>query len=68
MFLSESVLITFIASLFAICVLNFYFYLSISLKGISNMADGACTILFLTAFSLLAGCLSGIYPALFLSD
>jgi putative ABC transport system permease protein len=70
MFLSESVLITFIASLLAICVLNFLlpWFENFVGKELTIWQMGAWqTILFLTGFSLLAGCLSGIYPALFLS-
>ena len=70
MFLSESVLITFIASALAILLLNlllpsFQHFIG---KELSIWHFGTWkTLLFLAAFSLLAGCLSGIYPALFLS-
>jgi putative ABC transport system permease protein len=70
MFLSESVLITFIASALAILLLNlllpaFQHFIG---KELAIWHFGIWkTLLFLAAFSLLAGCLSGIYPALFLS-
>jgi len=70
MFLSESVLITFIASGLAILLLNLslpWFQHFIG-KELAIWHFGFWpTMLFLGCFSLLAGCFSGIYPALFLS-
>jgi len=70
MFLSESVLITFIASALAILLLNLllpWFQHFIG-KELTIWHFGVWpTIFFLVGFSLLAGCFSGIYPALFLS-
>jgi len=70
MFLSESVVITFIASALAILLLNlllpaFQHFIGRELT-LLHFGTGP-TIFFLAAFSLLAGCLSGLYPALFLS-
>jgi len=70
MFLSESVLITGIASLLAICLLNFLlpWFQHFVGKELAIWQFGAWqTVLFLIGFSILAGCLSGIYPALFLA-
>jgi len=70
MFLSESVLITGIASLLAICILNFllpWFQHFVGKELTIWQFGGWQTILFLIGFSILAGCLSGIYPALFLA-
>ncbi len=70
MFLSESVLITFIAAGLAIALLNlcmpaFQHFVG---KDLAVWHFGVWqSIVFLVAFSLLAGCLSGLYPALFLS-
>ncbi|MEO5594914.1 MAG: ABC transporter permease [Chitinophagaceae bacterium] len=70
MFLAESILITAIASALAILLLNlslpwFQHFIGKEL-AIWHFGFGK-TILFLVCFSLLAGCISGIYPALFLS-
>ncbi|MES1226602.1 MAG: ABC transporter permease, partial [Bacteroidota bacterium] len=70
MFLAESVLITMIASVFATGILNLAMPLFQHFVGkeIDMWRFGAWqTILLLTGFSLFAGCLSGVYPALFLS-
>jgi len=70
MFLSESVLITFIAGLLGIGIVNLLFpwFQHLTGKELAIWHFGTWqTILFLVVFSLLAGCLSGIYPALFLS-
>jgi putative ABC transport system permease protein len=70
MFLSESVLITFIASALAIAILNLLlpWFQHFTGKELTIWHFGVWqTIFFLMGFSLLAGCLSGIYPALFLS-
>ncbi|MEP6749928.1 MAG: FtsX-like permease family protein, partial [Bacteroidota bacterium] len=70
MFLAESVLITFIASAIAILLVNlllpsFQHFIG---KELTIWHFGIWkTIFFLAGFSLLAGCISGIYPALFLS-
>ena len=70
MFLSESVLITFIAALLGLGLLNLLFPWFQHFTG-KELAIGYFgtwpTVFFLAGFSLLAGCLSGIYPALFLS-
>lgn len=70
MFLSESVLITFIAAVIAIGLLNLLLPLFQQFVGkeLAIWHFGVWqTIAFIAGFSLLAGCLSGIYPALFLS-
>ena len=70
MFLAESVLITAIASVLAVLLLNvslpwFQHFIGKEL-AIWHFGIGK-TIFFLAGFSLLAGCVSGLYPALFLS-
>lgn len=70
MFLAESVLITFLASALAIGILQLClpWFRQFSGKEIAmDSFSGWQTALFIIAFSLLAGCLSGLYPALFLS-
>ena len=70
MFLAESVLITFIASALAIGILQIClpWFRQFSGKEITLTSFAPWQMaVFITAFSLLAGCLSGIYPALFLS-
>jgi len=70
MFLSESVLITLIASALAIGIINLllpWFQQFVGKELSIWQFGGWQTVAALTAFSLLAGCLSGIYPALFLS-
>ena len=70
MFLAESILVTAIASIIAIAILNFSMPLFRQFTGkeINMWFFGFWQTLFLLAgFSLFAGCLSGIYPALFLS-
>jgi putative ABC transport system permease protein len=70
MFLSESVLITFIAALLGLGILNLLFpwFQHFTGKELAIWHFGTWkTVIFLLGFSLLAGCLSGIYPALFLS-
>jgi putative ABC transport system permease protein len=70
MFLAESVLITLIASALAIVMLQlvlpaFQHFIG---KDLTIWHFGLWpSLFFLAGFSLLAGCLSGIYPALFLS-
>ncbi|MCC6288082.1 MAG: ABC transporter permease [Chitinophagaceae bacterium] len=70
MFLSESVFITFIASLIAILLvkllLPWFLYFIGKDAGIAQPGPWQTTGLFL-AFALITGCLSGIYPAFFLS-
>ncbi len=70
MFLAESVLITFIASALAIGILQICLPWFRQFSGKEIMLDSFSawqTTLFIIVFSLLAGCLSGLYPALFLS-
>ncbi|MEO6316108.1 MAG: ABC transporter permease [Chitinophagaceae bacterium] len=70
MFLAESVLITLIACFIAIGILNLLlpWFQHFVGKELAVWHFGTWqTILFLVSFSVLAGCLSGIYPALFLS-
>ena len=70
MFLAESVLITMIASVLATGILNLAMPLFQHFVGkeIDMWRFGIWqTLLWLTGFSIFAGCLSGIYPALFLS-
>ncbi len=70
MFLAESVLITFIASALAIGIVQVCLPWFRQFSGKDITLDSFSTwqtALFIAAFSLLAGCLSGIYPALFLS-
>ncbi len=70
MFLAESVLITTIASVLAVLLMNLLLpaFQQFTGKPISIWQFGTWpTIAFIVGFSLLAGCLSGIYPALFLS-
>ncbi|MEO5681389.1 MAG: ABC transporter permease [Chitinophagaceae bacterium] len=70
MFLAESVLITFVAAALAIAILNFslpWFQHFVGKQLSIWQFGGWQTLVLLAVFSLLAGCLSGIYPALFLS-
>ena len=70
MFLSESVLITFIASLTAILLISFMLpaFKQLTGKELSIWRFGVWdTILLLSVFSLFTGIISGIYPALLLS-
>ncbi len=70
MFLSESVLITFIAALVAVALINLAFpaFKELTGKELTLWRFGVKqTLLALALFSVLAGVLSGIYPALFLS-
>ncbi len=70
MFLSESVLITLIASVAAILLISLMLpaFKQLTGKELSVWRFGVWeTILLLSVFSLFAGALSGIYPALFLS-
>ncbi|HTL07750.1 MAG TPA: ABC transporter permease [Chitinophagaceae bacterium] len=70
MFLTESVLLTFIASALAIALVNLVLpaFRAFTGKEINGWWLGVWpTLLALLAFSLLTGCLSGLYPALFLS-
>ncbi len=70
MFLAESVLITSLASVLAIGIVNLllpWFQQFVGKELSLWQFGGWQTVALLAAFSLLAGCLSGIYPALFLS-
>jgi len=70
MFITESVLLTFIASVLAIALVNLLLpaFRAFTGKDISLWHYGVWpTALALAAFSLLTGCLSGLYPALFMS-
>ena len=70
MFLSESVLITFIAAVLALGILNLAlpWFRQFTGKELAVWHFGVWpTVFFLIAFSLVAGCLSGIYLVLFLS-
>lgn len=70
MFLTESVLITFIAAGIAISIMYFAlpWFQYLTEKDVSIWRFGIAQSLFLlAAFSLLTGLISGIYPALFLS-
>ncbi|MGC4035901.1 MAG: ABC transporter permease [Chitinophagaceae bacterium] len=70
MFLSESVLITFIASTIALLIVKLslpaFLHFIGKDAGIWQPGTGQ-TILLCTAFVIVSGCLSGIYPAFFLS-
>jgi len=71
MFLTESVLLTLVASLFAVAITDVllpYFNL-LTGKSLSMWQFGVTTtISILVTFSLLTGVLSGLYPAFFLSN
>ncbi|HWB28753.1 MAG TPA: ABC transporter permease [Chitinophagaceae bacterium] len=70
MFLTESVVLTFIAALLAAAITNIAlpYFNRLSGKTLSMWQFGvANTITALTAFVLITGILSGIYPAFFLS-
>ena len=70
MFLSESVLLTFIASVAAVFLISLIFpwFTQLTSKALSIWRFGRIeTILLLSSFSLCAGIISGIYPALFFS-
>ncbi len=70
MFLSESVLITLIASVAAVLLISFMLpaFKQLTGKELSIWRFGVWdTMLLLTVFSLFTGIMSGIYPALFLS-
>jgi putative ABC transport system permease protein len=68
MFLSESVLLTFMASIAAVFLISLIFpwFKQLTSKELSIWRFGVInTILLLSVFSLCAGIISGIYPALF---
>ena len=70
MFLAESIIITFFASLLALIITQYTlpFFEEIAGKDLSLWAIGTTnTLALLTIFSLFIGVLSGIYPAVFLS-
>jgi putative ABC transport system permease protein len=70
MFFAECILLTFIATLFAAVIIQFVlpYFNQISGKELVLLQFGTVkTVLIFTGFALLAGMLSGIYPALFLS-
>jgi len=70
LFISEALLVTFIAGIIAcfLVQLSLPFFNTLSGKNINIWHYGASTtIAFLFAFVLLIGCISGSYPALFLS-
>ncbi len=70
MFLSESVLLTFIATVAAVLLISFIlpWFKQLTGKELNIWQFGvANTMLLLIVFSLCTGILSGIYPALFLS-
>ncbi len=70
MFLAESVLVTFIAALVALVLvkLSMPWFLHFTGRDTGIWQPGTVqTILLCTGFALAAGCLSGIYPAFFLS-
>ena len=70
MFITESVLITMIAAVIAVFIVNLIipFFNQLSGKQLSIWRFGILnTLILLTGFSLLTGIISGIYPSLFLS-
>lgn len=70
-FLTDSVLLSVIAYLmaFVLCILLLPLFNSISGKVVSTgLFEDPLYLLILFAVALLTGCLSGFYPALFLSD
>lgn len=70
MFLTESVLLTFIATGIAICIMHLAlpWFQYLTAKDLSIWRFGIAKSLFiLVSFSLLTGLVSGMYPALFLS-
>lgn len=70
MFFAESVLLTFIATLIAIVIIQFTlpYFNQLSGKNLVLLQFGKITTLIIFAgFSLFTGMLSGIYPAMFLS-
>ncbi|HTD94425.1 MAG TPA: ABC transporter permease, partial [Chitinophagaceae bacterium] len=70
MFISESVLVTFIAGLVAVCLVQFSlpFFNSLTGKDLYIWRFGKVNILLLfIGFSVITGILSGLYPSLFLA-
>ncbi len=70
MFISESVLVTFIAAFIAVCIIQagLPFFNQLTGKQLHIWQFGVVnTLLLLTGFSVLTGIISGIYPSLFLA-
>ena len=70
MFITEAVLVSIFAAVIAVVVVNYTlpFFNTLSGKQLSIWRFGILnTLILLTAFSLLTGIISGIYPSLFLS-